>query len=123
MSMFYIQKIEAELVARRGGVGRAGAELVTWGRRFFGGSKDFWRLSLRASFVIDFLKLRATITTDDGRSREYLLQVTEKAWLNKYEQKVIVFLYDPSICAACHGNHHSCHGTLTTTQQQVVQVQ
>jgi hypothetical protein len=53
MYINYIQKIEAELVARGqswsrgGGVGQIGAELVARGRSFFLGSKDF---SLEAKF-------------------------------------------------------------------------
>jgi hypothetical protein len=46
MNIFYIQKIEAELVARRGGVGHIGA-LVARGQRFFLRSKV---LTLEAKF-------------------------------------------------------------------------
>ncbi len=53
MNIFYIQKIEAELVARgqswsgRGGVGHIGAKLVARGQSFFLRSKVF---SLEAKF-------------------------------------------------------------------------
>ncbi len=85
MNTFYIQKIEVELVARGGQswscggkVGHIGAELDVRGRRSWshGGedslaeTKIFGNLTvtLRTSFVNDFLKLGVTVTTTDGRS-------------------------------------------------------